>query len=520
MKQLILISFLFLVTNTFGQNTHLVYLKNKGSLDNQSSIMFSDRARERREKNNVNSDWSDIPVNSEYINQLSSIGKVVSSSRWLNAVRIESEFSPEELTKQFDFIDRIQTFSKTTNSSISADKLEVLVDKSLNYGWADTQVRQLNLPCVHDQGYLGSGVFLAVIDAGFNGMDTIPYFDSVYLENRIIDEFDFVGGGSVYSYSGHGTAVSSCIVGEMTGQNQYIGTAPDVDLALYVTEDVSSETQLEEYNLVLALERCDSIGVEVVNISLGYVGFDDTTTSYSYSSMDGQTTISAQGVTIAASKGIIVVTSAGNGGPGKIGTPCDADSILCVGAVDGFENYAFFSSIGPSFDGRVKPDVAARGAKPWVVWQNGDLIQSNGTSFSSPILAGATACLVQANPNKTAQEIIQAIRESGHQFANPDTLLGYGIPDFCSPFVGLLSLDADQLQLYPNPSENVFTISGLDSGKTSVLIYNQMGQLVEAKSFEKASEMIEYSHQLSNGVYSVLISNGENTFSKKLIVTK
>lgn len=324
MKQFLFITALFSCFLVRAQQTHLVFLKDKGNLSGQKPISLTERALSRRAKNNVSIDWNDLPVSSVYIKLLQESGNVLSSSRWLNAICLKSDLSANQLMEKYEFIDRIESIQAYKNDKISKEKLENSIEKTLNYGWTDTQVRQINLPCIHDQGYKGDGVFLAVIDAGFNGMDTIPFFNNVYLQNRIIDEFDFVGGNSVYNYSGHGTAVSSCIVGEMTGANQFIGTAPEVDLALYVTEDVSSETQLEEYNLVLALERCDSIGVDVVNISLGYVNFDDSTTNYSYSDMDGHTTIAAQGAMVAASKGIIVVTSAGNGGPEKISTPCDA----------------------------------------------------------------------------------------------------------------------------------------------------------------------------------------------------
>lgn len=501
-----------------AQQTHIVFLKDKNV--HQQPVDLTDRAIARRMKNSVHTDDYDLPINPNYLSELSEYGRIIQTSRWLNAVRFETEISSEELAEKCSFIDRIQSINPNEKSTLSDEKWKIESHaKALNYGWADTQIRQINLPCLHNDGYTGGNVYLAILDAGFNGMDTISYFDSVYLENRILDQFDYVGGGSVYNYSGHGTAVASCIVAEKTGTNAYIGAAPDVDLALFVTEDVSSETQLEEFNLVAALERCDSIGVEVVNISLGYLDFDDSTTNYTYADLDGQTTISAIGARVAASKGIIVVTSAGNGGPGKISTPCDADSILCVGAIDGFENWAWFSSVGPSYDNRVKPDVVARGGGPWVVYQDGFLGQSNGTSFSSPITAGATACLVQANPTKTAQEIIQSIRESASQFSAPDTLLGYGIPNFCSPFAGLVPVNAGTVSIFPNPAKDQITITGVGSEYANYLLVNELGEVILKGSVHSIDGGMHVNIAgIANGWYVLKIQSSEAYFLEKVII--
>jgi subtilisin family serine protease len=357
-------------------------------------------------------------------------------------------------------------------------------------------------------------------------MDTIPYFDSLYLENRLIDSFDFVGGGSVYQYSGHGTSVSSTIIAEMAGSgpDAYAGTAKDVDIALYVSEDISSETQLEEFNLVAALERCDSMGVDIANISLGYFGFDDSLTDYTYADLDGQTTISAIGVTVAASRGIIVVTSAGNSGPDHITTPADADSVLTVGAIEGFGNYAWFSGVGPSFDGRVKPDVVARGGAAWFIRSDGTLDDGNGTSFSSPIMAGAVACLVEANPLKTAQEIIQSVRESASQFSTPDTLTGYGIPDFCQPFVAISEIDAAENSFYPLPADDYLIVESslLTSESTvTVKLVDLEGRTIQSSKMNVVVDQIQIDTKLiKDGAYVLLIEDArhQQILKQKILV--
>jgi serine protease AprX len=455
-----LIFLLFLAcSQAMAQETMLIFFTDKAQHDPQEIQQnFSERSLQRRLKNGVKFDHHDFPVNKAYLDLLAEHGKVKQVSRWLNAVKFETETSAKVLQAEFDFIQEIQTFSRTPGNS-TIKKWELEEAKVLNYGSADTQAFQINVNCLHDLNFTGAGVFVAIIDAGFNGMDTIPYFDSLYLQGRLLDTHDFINDSTVYAYSGHGTSVTSTIVAQGTSPDAFTGTGKDVDLALYVSEDVASETKLEEFNLVAALERCDSVGVDIANISLGYFDFDDSTTNYTYADLDGETTISAIGVTMAARKGIIVVSSAGNSGPDHITTPADADSILSIGAIDGFENYAWFSGVGPSFDGRVKPDVVSRGGGSWFIASNGVLTNGNGTSFSSPIITGSVACLVEAFPTSAAQQIIQMVRESAHQFSTPDTLMGFGIPDFCKAYLSTPELSEITATVFPIPADHHFTIT-------------------------------------------------------------
>ncbi|MDX2359428.1 MAG: S8/S53 family peptidase [Crocinitomicaceae bacterium] len=513
-----LLLFIAFSTISFGQNKMIVFLKDKGNQQIEQSN-FTERSIQRRLKNQSVFDSRDIAVNPDYITALAESGEVLNVSRWLNAVSYESDLSVEELMAQYPFIERAHSVGRAHNS------LGVFEEegKTVEYGMGVDQVDQINLICMHDQDYTGEGIFMAVIDVGFRNMDTIQYFDSVYLENRLIDVHNFVTGQSdVYDYSGHGTSVSSCIVAEKSGVDPFAGTAFDVDLALYVSEDFASETEIEEFNLVVALERCDSVGVEIANISLGYYHFDDSTTSHVYADMDGQTTIAAQGVNVAASKGIAVITSAGNGGPDTISTPCDADSCLCIGAVDGNGAYATFSSVGPSADGQVKPDVSARGQWAVLVASNGTLTASNGTSFSSPIIAGATACLMQANPSKTVMEIFDAIRQSANQFNTPDEFLGYGIPDFCAANDLLASMEVlenDLIEIYPNPADGSITVTLKETQSiTSIELVNMLGQIVIAKSSELSDVVQLDVHALSNGMYTVQVHANGEVFTKKLVI--
>jgi subtilisin family serine protease len=505
MKTILLISLLLASSYLYSQNRMIVYLSDKGDSKN---IQFSDRAIQRRQKNNVATDDYDKALHEPYLVLLESDCKILNRSRWLNAVTVETELSEIQLSEKYTFISDIWVDDPTREVK---QKFEEVYSqpKVLNYGVADTQVRQIDADCLHDMGFTGTGVYLAVIDAGFRGMDTVSYFDSVYTDSRVLDTYDFVNGITVYDYSSHGTAVSSCIFGEKGGAGQYAGTAVDVDVALYVSEDVASETLIEEFNLVSALERCDSVGVDLVNISLGYTTFDDPNDDHSYVDMNGNTTIAATGVNIAASKGIIVLSAAGNSGPSTISTPCDADDGLCVGAVDNQGTYAPFSSIGPASDGQVKPDVSATGWNTWVIIDDGSLLMGSGTSFATPVMAGGVACLIQSNPQKTANEIKEALRQSGSQFLSPDEFMGYGIPQLCSAnsALGLPDQKPIAVKVYPNPVDDNLYIEGLSKEKTYVSVINALGQEVMSRSLnpEGGKSSLSVRH-LKNGVYFVKVN--------------
>lgn len=484
--------------------------------------MLSTRAVDRRVKNAVNYDNKDLKLSQEHLNALATDGKILNRSRWLNAVSFESVESPEILKEKYDFIDRI-TPVKEGQHKVNKDQFEYHEAKSLNYGVADTQTRQIGADCLHDMGFTGQGVYLALIDAGFRGMDTIPYFDSIYLESRVLDSFDFVNNLTVYDYSGHGTAVGSCIFAEMSGANAYSGTAVDVDIALYVSEDVSSETLIEEFNLVAALERCDSVGVDIASISLGYTVFDNPADDHNYWDMDGETTIASQGINTAVSKGILVVAAAGNQGPSFISTPCDADSVLCIGAVDNQGNYAGFSSVGPASDGQVKPDVMATGNDTWVVIEDGNLVMGDGTSFATPVMAGAIACLIQANPNNTVAQINQAIRQSASQFLSPDGYMGYGIPSMCvandsliALGVGLKDMSQADFSFYPNPADNWLNIVLANKNENaSIGIHSVSGHTVYSGG---TNEKMINTSTLQEGLYLIHLTDAQATRTYKLLI--
>ena len=514
-----LLSILFMIVCgsmcSFAQHTQIIFFK-KGTKSVQTEnlhVRFTKKSLDRRVKNGVTFDEYDLPVNEEMLFQLAKDGEVVAVSRWLNAVTFKSSISADELKAKYSFIDRIYVIESSEKPTKDKFKIEAAA-KSLDYGMAAIQIEQLNIDCLHQEGYTGEGVYVGVIDAGFHNLDSVGYFDSVHLEGRVIETFNFVNNGTtVYDFSGHGTAVASCMVGEGSNPDQYIGAAVDVDLALYLSEDVNSETEIEEFYLVEALERADSMGIDLVNISLGYFEFDDSTTSHVYADLDGATTIAAIGVNVAKSKGIFVAMAAGNSGPSHISTPCDANGGFCVGAVTGAGDYAWFSSVGPTADGRVKPDVMARGGEAWFVNVVDSLEQGNGTSLATPIVTGGVACLIQAHPAKTVDQIMTAVRESASLHNTPNDSMGYGIPDFCLAHAilnGNVSLPnplEEELSIFPNPIQGNLTVSGLPIAESvEVMVYDNLGKtVVEEQKETPYGEFILNLAHLTNGMYTLVV---------------
>jgi serine protease AprX len=518
-KYLAFLVTLILVLSVSAQNRYLVSLTDKGNI---SSINIADvlspRAIKNHAKNGVVLNELDFPVNSSYINKLSTYGKVVKVSKWLNAVILTSSESIQTIYN-LPFVSEVEVLA--TGETYKKDKFrnedQLNQSKTLAYDSTFQQNTQIGVDCIHDKGFLGENVLLAVLDAGFQGMDTILAFDSLYLENRVVDKYDFVDNDTtVYEKHFHGTWVSSVIAGN---QVNYIGSAPHVSLCLYITEDVTREVHEEEFDLVRGLERADSVGADLVNISLGYFTFDTLQGDYTYPDMDGQTTISALGMQAATSKGLVIVTSAGNSGPSNIATPCDADSILCVGATDTNNVIASFSSVGPSSDGRIKPDVAATGRNAMCVDTDGAIRRCNGTSFSSPITCGMVACLIQSHPTLTMMDIVNSVRQSGHQFNTPDNLYGYGIPNACIAdsllelleiTVGIEDIKSENsFSIYPNPSNGYITISATKSIEL-IEIYSMQGKLVKEIKLNNGNSVLLNCSDLKKGIYVVRVNHSSH----------
>jgi serine protease AprX len=314
-----------------------------------------------------------------------------------------------------------------------------------------------------------------------------------------------------------------------------VGTAPKAFYWLLRSEDTGSEFPIEEDNWIAAAEFADSVGADVINSSLGYTVFDDDNMSHTYEQMDGNTCRVTIGADLAVSKGMIVVNSAGNSGNDNwkyVGAPADGDSVLAIGAVDASGNYASFSSIGPTYDGRTKPDVVAQGQDTYVVSSDGNVNTSNGTSFASPVLAGLVTCLWQANPNKKNTDIIDAIKKSASQYNTPDKYLGYGIPNFpvahkiLSGFTAYNKPGENSFNLYPNPfsSELMVILNVLNIDNANIEIIDLKGKLVYTKEnivLYKGCNyiLIDNLDKLIKGTYIVRVRTtiSGTSFSHKLI---
>ncbi len=430
--------------SVFSQDCHKYWIQftdkkyNDYAINNPEKFLSAE-AIARREKYDIPIMQSDLPVTSAYVDSLISKGCAIQNiSKWFNGVIAAIDDSAKiESLLDMSFIAKVTHIYSPRDTSNKISIVPSINDSDadmthLDYGESLRQLKIHNGDLLHQGGYLGEGMIIAVLDAGFAKANQFAGFDSIFFNKQVLAVRDFVDGDTiVYDSHYHGTSVLSVMAANQPGK--LIGAAPKASYLLLRSEDAASEYLIEEYNWACAAEYADSMGADIINSSLGYVDFNDDQYDHAYDDMDGNTTISARAADLAASKGILVVASAGNKGNKEwqyIVTPADADSILTVGAVDTALKRVAFSSVGPTADGNVKPDLMALG-KDIIVYNNsGELKHGTGTSYASPLIAGLAACLWEANPNASNIEIMNAIKQSAGNYNNPDSLMGYGIPDF------------------------------------------------------------------------------------------
>jgi len=536
MKKLLL--FTLLVFNFgFSQEDAWVYFNDKPNaafyLSNPLQ-MLSQRALDRRTAQGIILDNTDVPIAQTYIDQVTAATgiTVMAKSKWLNALHVRGTQADIQLLTNLTFVNHIQfantslnsrhsnTIQKTTVIQPVNKQLEVLTD--FNYGGSSNQIQMLNGHLLHQQNYTGQGKIVAIMDGGFPGVNTASPFQRLRDNNLILGGYNFPDRNtSIYTRNSHGTSVLSCMAGYV--DNQLVGTAPDAQYYLFITEDTYSENPVEESYWVEAAEMADSLGVDVINTSLGYFEYDNPDYSYSYSDMNGIKTFAARGADKAFSKGMICVTSAGNSGNSAnphIATPADAITTLTVGAVDSSENYVSFSSIGPSFDGRVKPDVCAKGYLASVSNASGNIVNANGTSFSSPILAGMVASFWSAVPNMTNAQIVQFVKESADIYANPTIYKGYGVPDFQLALTNALSannFENDIVLLYPNPVQDKVTIVFSDTNFSgNLILFNSILQQVGSFEISETNASVNLEN-LASGLYFYQLKIENKTTQGKLL---
>lgn len=402
------------------------------SLDKPEKYL-SKKSIARRQKQNLAIDSTDLPVCRKYVNAIRKTGvHVLVTGKWDNFVTVScNDASLIDKIGKMPFVrstERVWKSSKYTKA-IKRDSLINNPERTENtiYGPAMRQIEMSHADKLHETGFKGQGMTIAVIDAGFHNVDRITAMNNI----NILGTKDFVNPqADIYAESSHGMAVLSCI--GMNQPNIMIGTAPEASYWLLRSEDEYSENLVEQDYWAAAVEFADSVGVDVINTSLGYYSFDDPSKNYRYRELDGRHALMSREASKIADKGMVLVCSAGNSGSGswkKLTPPGDAENVLTVGAVGKNGILAPFSSIGNTADGRVKPDIVAVGLGSDVMGTDGNLRRANGTSFSSPIMCGMVACLWQARPELTAKEVIELVRKSGDRVDFPDNIYGYGIPD-------------------------------------------------------------------------------------------
>ena len=520
MKKILLLLIIAFSFQAFSQEHAWIYFNGKENVATYMAnplTMLSQRALNRRTTQSITLDFRDVPISNNYINQINTLNgvEVKAKSKWLNAVHVYGTENAIRQAENLSFVDYIDFASNNiTDRTPKFNKAERI---TYNYGGSLNQNEQINVTTLHESDFTGQGIQIAILDNGFGGVATFAGFQRLRDNNQVLGSYNFVGRTNDINTGGtHGNSVLSTIAGYVDGQ--LIGTAPDAKFYLFVTEDVNSETPLEESLWVEAAERADSLGVDIINTSLGYRDFDESKYNHVYSDFNGSTTFIARGASILASKGIVATIAAGNDGNGfhYISTPADATNVLTVGAVDENGNMASFSSYGPTADGRIKPDVDAKGANATVLNSIGEVSTGNGTSFASPILCGAVACLWQAFPNKTSYEIMDLIRKSGNHYTNPDDHYGYGIPNFGTIYTTLSTEDNDMdlLKIYPNPfTNNIHFTNKIEAYS----LFNNFGSKVLNKSFENTGFKDVNLSNVSSGIYFLQVYYHQKTKTFKLI---
>ena len=531
----LLIYVVFLYSNIIlcQQEYAWVYFKDKKNVEyliNNPELILTEYSILKKQTKGITIDYDDVPINQDYLEIIKGIDNILilAKSKWLNCIYVEADLDLLYDLNDLSFVDNVLFANKSLNPNKNTNYENIddypLFDKTIDYGSTQNQIEMLNLDFLHDNEFTGNGINMAVIDAGFVNVNSMNSFSRLRDSDKILYTYDFVlNTENIYQYQGnsHGTKVLSTIAGFI--QDEFVGTAPDASFYLFRTEDVSSETPVEECYWVEAVEVADSLGVDIINTSLGYKGYDNSDYSHTQLDLNGYTTFITRGANIASKKGILLVNSAGNSSTNGIIAPADSQGVLSIGAVDSEGVYASFSSQGSDIQPSIKPDVVAQGYQSKVINIYDQIVSNSGTSFSSPIMAGAIACFMQAYPRLSANEIMNLIRESSSQFNNPDYQLGYGIPNLHNAYELASNLTLDNFIVYPNPVINYLNIiSQWNISNYHIDIFDINGKLIYSNYFTNPRPIIN-TDLFSKGIYLMKISytiDGEYKSILKKIIKK
>ena len=531
MKQVTLILLFFCTFfQSRSQETFMyrLILKDKGNPSfsmEQPEMFLSDKSIQRRARQGFVVDSVDLPIAPSYLQAIASTGAEIRTfSKWVKTVVVhipDSSFiSP---LKNLPFVDTLycvwkgslpnQAPFRNENDAVQCPLENNISSNIDSYGAGFTQISLNNGHLLHDAGFRGKGMTIAVIDGGFINVDLIDYFDFQRIKG--IKNFNHEVNDPLQGNIDHGTRVLSCMLSDKPGE--MTGTAPEADYYLLRTEVDSEEYPVEEDYWVAALEYADSIGVDIVTSSLGYGYFDDSSMDHTQSQLDGKSVPISIAAGLAASRGMLLFNSAGNEGSRpweKVMLPGDALNMLTIGAIERDSVRSYFSSVGYTADGRIKPDLMAMGTNVAVVSSSGQILYNNGTSFSTPIMAGLSACLWQALPELTSFEIIRLLQETANAFSHPDSLMGYGIADVYKAYTqrktGLKPVGTENaVFFFVNPYENrlYLNLDHLQNVSKLVLnIYSGVGiKLLTVSDFSSSIDITP----LPKGVYIVHLQSGD-----------
>jgi serine protease AprX len=549
----------------------ITFTDKKGSQYSLSDpgLYLSDAAVQRRVKQQIAIDSSDLPLSALYLDSIASVPNVsiLNRSKWLNQVLIRTT-DPVALAtiRSFSFVRqsfpvgsgavtpsqtghgakfsggnagiqrtvgkkmRIIGMKRTakTKKVVETQRITGISGDVISYGSSSAQIHIHNGEYLHDLGFRGQGITIAVIDDGFSGYLSNPVFDSIRTNGQVLGSWDFVNNKeSVNEEDIHGMYCLSIVAANRPGI--MVGSAPGARFWLFKTEDVASEYPAEEQNWAAAAEFADSVGADMITTSLGYVNFDDTSLDHHYAQRDGHTAISTKAANFAVGKGMIVLASAGNSGSDTgdtkyVGCPGDADSVLTVGGTDIEGRLSAFSSWGPNASGRIKPDVVSVGIGTVIANGNGDPTNGNGTSFSTPNLAGLIACLWEAFPEFPNHTILDVVRQSSSRYLNPDGHYGYGLPDFQKAYEllqedrgvnAIVSRGYPKMTAFPVPYSDHLTVvfQAQNTGNSGLTLIDATGRTIERQSLATGKGQwytVRFASvpETSGGIYFVRYTDG------------
>ncbi len=527
-----------------AQDRYAVFFKFKPqqefSLTNPSKFLTS-KAIQRRDREKIGVDSLDLPVSTPYVQGLRTHSQeILYVSKWLNAAVVVTDLVGKKGIEALPYVQKVEWVAKgylsRTGNRLNTESPS---ETSKSKKWAnqegyreaaayDFQNQLLGIPDMHQAGFTGKGVTVAIFDSGFPGLDKAAAFSHLFTNKQVLGQLNVVRPWikEVFRDHEHGTQVSSLILANQVGT--LVSGAHQAQVIFAITEDVATEYPVEELNWVRAAEYADSLGVDIINSSLGYLDFDDPKLTYTTAQLDGKTTYVSRGASIAAKRGILIVNSVGNYGSAGISSlvaPADAIGILAVGSVNANSTISTFSSRGPTADGRIKPELVAFGQSPVLIRGSGQVSAAAGTSFSAPQITALAAGLWEAKPTWTKDELLTNLIKSGTQYATPDQNLGYGIPNFRGAYFGtLLAINEEEeigWTLYPNPvTDALLHIRFGQELRLQIQLFDRLGRLVLEKGLQRNSTKEPYFLSLAHlpsGLYFIQLVNGKEIVYQKLI---